>query len=87
MFSRPEEDCGAAGARRLLDEIRDAVAKRVDLQRQPDVEILRSRSSISRSRIGSQLRLRAKLSSVMKNRVMFCAALARTMASTSSGVR
>ena len=51
------------------------------------LNLSRSRNSISRSRIGSQLRLRAKLSSVMKNRVMPCAALARTMASTSSGVR
>ena len=51
------------------------------------LNLSRSRNSIRRSRIGSQLRLRAKLSSVTKNRVMPCAALARTMASTSSGVR
>ena len=47
----------------------------------------RSRNSISRSRIGSQLRLRAKLSSVMKNFFTPCAALARTMISMSSASR
>ncbi len=40
MFSKPEEDRGAAGARRLLDEIRNAVAQRVDLQQQLDVEFV-----------------------------------------------
>src|SRR6476660_2066001 len=42
---------------------------------------------MSRSRIPSQSLLRAKSSSVMKNRLIFCAALVRMIASTSSGVR
>ena len=46
-----------------------------------------SRSSISRSKIGSQSLLRAKLSSVMKKRKIPWATLARTIRSTSSGVR
>ena len=36
----PDEDRVAAGARRLLDEARNAVAERVDLQQQPDLEAL-----------------------------------------------
>jgi hypothetical protein len=43
--------------------------------------------AINRSTIGSQLRLRAKLSSVMKNLRTPCATFLRTIASTSSGVR
>src|SRR5439155_44612 len=46
-----------------------------------------SRISISRSKIASQLRLRAKLSSVMKNRKTPCARLARTSRSMSSASR
>ena len=38
MFSKPDEDEGSAGARRLLDEIRNAMAERVDLQDQLDAE-------------------------------------------------
>src|SRR5712671_5049998 len=47
----------------------------------------RSRISIKRSKIASQFRLRAKLSSVMKNRKTPCARLARTSRSTSSASR
>ena len=36
----PDEDGVAAGPRRLLDEARDAVAERVDLQQEPDPEAL-----------------------------------------------
>ena len=36
----PDEDRGAAGARRLLDEVRNAVAQRVDLKQKLDVEVL-----------------------------------------------
>ena len=43
-----------------------------------------SRSQISRSKKASQLRLRAKLSSVMKKRLMFCAQFLRITASRSS---
>ena len=50
-FLAPIRDCGidvlqadedrvAAGASRLLDEVRDAVAERVDLQQEPDFEAL-----------------------------------------------
>ena len=46
-----------------------------------------SRSSISRSKIGSQLRLRAKLSSVTKKRVMPRATFERTICSMSSAER
>ena len=46
-----------------------------------------SRSLASRSKIASHSLLRAKLSSVMKKRVMSCAQLSRTIFSMSSGVR
>src|SRR5271168_2853171 len=35
-----DEDEGAAGPSRLLDEMRNAMTKRVDLQDQPDLEVL-----------------------------------------------
>jgi len=46
-----------------------------------------SRSSMRRSKIASHFRLRAKLSSVMKNLWMPCAQLSRTRCSTSSAER
>ncbi len=46
-----------------------------------------SRMAISRSKIASQLRLRAKLSSVMKKRNTPCAMLRRIRSSMSSAVR
>ena len=46
-----------------------------------------SRMRIRRSRIFSQSAFRAKLSSVMKKRLMPCARLVRTMRSTSSAER
>ena len=46
-----------------------------------------ARNSISRSNSSSQSRLRAKLSSVMKNRLMLWAQFSRTIFSRSSGER
>jgi hypothetical protein len=47
----------------------------------------RSRSSMMRSKIGSQSLLRARLSSVMKKCRMPCAQCSRMVRSTSSAVR
>ena len=66
MFSRPMKTRLTPARAGFLDEAGNAVAERVDLNHQLESEALLSRSSIRRSKIGSQLRLRAKLSSVMK---------------------
>ncbi len=71
----------AAGARRLLNKVRYAMAERVDLNCSPSPSF--SRISIRRSKIASRLRLRAKLSSVMKKRKTPWTRLARTSRSTS----
>ena len=89
MFSSPMNTRSHAGARRLLDEVRDLVAERVDLDDEAGSLIFStSRSSIRRSKIGSQSLLRAKLSSVMKK---LCRCPARRWRarsrSTSSGER
>ena len=82
-----DEDAVDAGAARFGDEVRDAVAQRVDLDDELDVGPLALALEIKRSKIGSQSLLRAKLSSVMKKRLMPCARLRRTMPSTSSAER
>jgi hypothetical protein len=83
----PDKDPLAAGVRRLLDKVRDAVAQRVDLDGNWSSRPSCSRISISRSKIASESRLRAKLSSVMKKRKTPWARLARTRRSTSSASR
>ena len=83
----PDEHALDAGARRLGNEVRDAVAERINLDDELDVKPSRSRSSMRRSKIGSQSLLRAKLSSVMKKWRMPLAAFSRTRRSTSSGER
>ncbi len=87
MIFETEENGGAAGARGLLDEIRNAVAQRVDLKQKLDVELLALAQLDQPVKMGCPVAVAAKLSSVTKNRVIHCAALARTIASTSSGVR
>src|SRR5262249_7738705 len=94
-----DEHAPRAGCARLLDEALDLVAHRVDLERELDRQTLlpKLREPVedrlppgcwgSRSKIASQFRLRAKLSSVTKNRWMPCATFARTMRSTSSASR
>ena len=69
----PDEDAAHARFLRLLDEVRDLVAKRVDLDGEAEIQPSFSRISMIRSKSASQLRLRAKLSSVMKKRLMPCA--------------
>ena len=70
----PDEDAAHAGLRRLLDEVRDLVAERVDLDGEADVRCLRRAAARSGGRTAiSQSLLRAKLSSVMKKRLMPCA--------------
>ena len=65
---KPDEDLVAAGPRRLLDEARDLVAERVDLQDQLDAECPCCFLQIDQAveKITSQLLLLAKLSSVTK---------------------
>ena len=87
MFSSPMNTCVAARARRLLDETRNAVAQRVDLQDERNLELLalaqfdqpvedRLPIAVAREIVVGDEEPRDAL-----------AELARTIASTSSGVR
>ena len=82
-----DEDVFAPRARRLVDEVRDLVRERVDLDQKDRFNRSRSRSSIMRSKIASQFLLRAKLSSVMKNRETPRLAFCRRIRSMSSASR
>ena len=86
MFSSPMNTRRTPACGRLLDEVRDLVAERVDLDGEADVRMpsLRSCDQAVEQRSPSRW-LRAKLSSVMKKRLMPCASLSRMIFSRSSG--
>jgi len=77
----PDKDPLAAGPRPLLDKS-GCGGRSVSTWMMIAAQTLALRISISRSKIASQLRLRAKLSSVMKKRKTPWARLARTSRST-----
>jgi hypothetical protein len=84
---QPDEDRVAAGVHRLVDEAGNAMAQRIDLQNEGDLQLFALPQRGQAVENGLPIAVPSKLSSVIRKRVMPCAALARTIVSTSSAVR
>ena len=84
---KPDEHERRAGARRFLDEIRDAMTERVDLQDQLDPEFVALAQLNQPVEDGFPVAVPGEIFVGDEKRVTPCAALARTIASTSSAER
>ena len=84
---QPNEDPRAAGTTAFFDEVRDAVGERVNLDQEAELRTLALAQRNDAVEDLLPVRLRAKSSSVMKNRVTPFSRCARSSRSTSSAVR